>query len=340
MTIRVGILGSGNISATHARAARLTNGVETVAYWGRNAEKAASMAAEHGGAPYGHLEAFLAHRPMDAVIVGTPSGMHAEHALAAARRGLHVLVEKPLDIATARVDALIDECDRASVKLGVIFQDRTAPGLVWLRNLIASGGLGTVFLASARVKWYRPPEYYGGSRWRGTWALDGGGALMNQGIHTVDLLLWLLGDVNRVYAKTMTALHKIEVEDTAIATLSFANGAIGTLEATTSVYPGWPRRVEITGTKGTVVVENDAIVSVELTTPPTEPPPNVTGNANASSSSPIVSDVRGHQRVIEDFARAIEGNTTPLCDGRDGRRSVALVEAAYRSARTGEAETP
>jgi len=336
MTVRVGIVGGGNISDTHARAARETPGVELAAFWARDPEKARRMAAGYGGTAFQNLEDMLAHRSLDIVVVGTPSGLHAEHARAAARRGLHVLVEKPLDITTERIDALIDECDRARVKLGVIFQDRTAPHLQWLKQLIAQGALGKPILVSARVKWYRPPVYYAGSRWRGTWALDGGGALMNQGIHSVDLLLWLLGDVERVYATTRTALHAIETEDTAVACLEFAGGAVGTLDVTTAAFPGFPRRVELTGSEGTIVVERDHIVSVELRTPRAPPPPDE-GEANASATSPMVSDARGHRRVLEDFVSAIRTGAAPLCDGRDGRRSVELAQAVYRSARTGAA---
>ena len=333
MTFHVGILGAGNISETHARAARDLPGVEVVAHWGRDRAKALRMAREYGGMAYEDLENFLRHRPMDMVVVGTPSGLHAEHAGAAARHGMHVLVEMPLDVTVERIDALIDACDRAGVKLGVIFQDRTAPDLVWLKRVVAEGRLGKVFLASARVKWYRPPEYYAGSRWRGTWALDGGGAVMNQGIHTVDLLLWLLGDVDQVYASTRTALHSIEVEDTAVACLEFAGGAIGTFEASTSAFPGFPRRLELTGAEGTVVVEGDRVVSVQLRTAAEAPPPSEE-STNPSATSPVVSDVRGHRRVLEHFLSAIRTGATPLCDGREGRRSVALVQAMYASARS------
>ena len=338
-TVRIGLIGCGNISDTHARAAGEVADVELVAYWGggRNPAKAQALAQRYGGDAYSELDAFLAHRPMDAVVVGTPSGLHAEHAQAAARQGLHVLVEKPLDITTARVDALIGACDRAGVKLGVIYQDRAAPDLIWLKQVISRGGLGRPIVASAGVRWYRPPEYYAGSRWRGTWGLDGGGALMNQGIHTVDLLLWLLGDVDRVYATTRTALHTIAVEDTAVACLEFAGGAVATLEATTAAYPGLPRRVELTGSEGTIVVERDRVVSVELRTPVERPPHDGEPAVNASASSPVVADPRGHARVLRDFVTAIRSGAAPLCDGREGRRSVALVEAMYRSARTGAA---
>jgi len=335
VTLRIGILGGGNISGTHARAVRETPGVELVACWGRDPEKTAQMAARYGATAYRDLDRFLGHRPMELVLVGTPSGLHAEHARAAARRGLHVLVEKPLDITTQRIDTLIEECDRAGVRLGVIFQDRAAPDLVWLKQLVAGGALGTVFLASARVKWHRPPQYYAGSDWRGTWALDGGGALANQAIHSLDLLLWLLGDVERVYAATRTAVHAIEVEDTAVAVLEFVGGAVATVAAATSAFPGLPRRVEITGSEGTVIVEQDRVVSVQLRTPVPGPPLQEDGDANASATSPVVADVRGHRRVLEDFLSAVRTGAPPLCDGRDGRRSVELVEAMYRSARLG-----
>lgn len=312
--MRVGILGAGGISETHARAARAIDGVEIVAVHGANRDKAAALAASTGAAVYDDLAAFLAH-PMDIVAIGSPSGVHAEQAMAAVRRGLHVLVEKPLDITTARIDALIEEADRAGVKVGVCFQDRLTPDLVEMKAAIDAGRLGTPVFASGRVKWFRPPEYYGESRWRGTWRLDGGGVLMNQAIHTIDTLLWMCGPVARVSGHVATRLHQIEVEDTAAAVLEFASGAFGVLEASTAACPGLPRRIEVTGTKGTLVHEQDARPAA-------------------------VADATGHQRVFEDFLAAIETNGTPACDAREGRRSVALIEAIYKSARTGGSVTP
>jgi UDP-N-acetyl-2-amino-2-deoxyglucuronate dehydrogenase len=304
---------------------------------GENRARTEQLAQRFGARAYGELEAFFGHPGLDMVLIGSPSGRHVEQALAALHHGLHVLVEKPLDVTTERIDALIEALDRAAVKLGVFFQDRTAPDVAWLKRLVSSGGLGTPILASAGVKWYRPPEYYDESRWRGTWALDGGGALMNQGIHTVDLLLWLLGGVHSVCARTRTALHDIEVEDTAVACLEFDSGAVGTLEAATSAYPGFARRLELTGTEGTVVLERDRITVCELRTPPSEPAPGGGGNRNANATSATVSDASGHRRVIADFLHALETGGAPLCDAREGRRSVELVEAIYRSARVGSA---
>jgi UDP-N-acetyl-2-amino-2-deoxyglucuronate dehydrogenase len=334
MTFRVGILGGGNISGTHAQAAREIPGVEVVAVWGRNAGKAAALGGEVGALAYGDLDEFLGH-PMDAVLIGSPPGVHAEHARAAAERGLHVLVEKPLEISSERIDGLLEVCDRAKVKIGVFFQDRTAPEIAWLKRMVDAGGIGRPLLFSARVKWYREPGYYSGSRWRGTRALDGGGALMAQGSHTLDLLLWLLGDPASVYARTATLLHDIEVEDTVVACLEFPSGVVGTFEATTAAYPGYPRRVELTGTEGTVVLESDRIISADLRFPATEPIPREAADDSPRANTPLISDRRGHRRVIEDFIRAIHSDTAPLCDGRDARRSVAVAEAIYESARTG-----
>src|SRR5947208_615718 len=250
---------------------------------------------------------------MDLVIIGSPSALHAEQGIAAARRGLHVLTEKPVDVTTAQADALIEECEKAKVKLGVCFQDRVTPDIVRLKQLIDAGRVGKPIVCSGYVKWYRPPDYYANSRWRGTRTLDGGGALMNQGVHTVDLLLWLMGDVERVFARTLTALHEIEVEDTVVATLEFRNGAVGTIEAGTSIYPGYERRVEVNGSEGTIVLEHDRIVRADLRTPDPALVIQSESNTNASASSPIVSDVSGHRRLIEDFVRAIDSGVRPIC---------------------------
>jgi predicted dehydrogenase len=249
-----------------------------------------------------------------------------------------VLVEKPLDVTTAKVDAVIAEAGRADVKVGVFFQDRLRPDVAAMKTLIDAGRLGKPVFASGRVKWYRPPEYYGTSRWRGTCALDGGGALMNQGIHTVDLLQWLFGPVAEVCARTATRIHSIEAEDTAAAVLQFKSGALGVIEATTSVFPGYARRVELTGADGTLILEGDRLVAADLrhgvevgTASPTD---------LESTASPVVSDCTPHQRVFEDFIRAIETNGTPACDAREARHSVAIVEAVYRSARQGGFQQP
>ena len=337
MILHLGILGGGNISQTHMRAAREIDGVKIAAVYGQNADKARRLADSAGATVYTHLEAFFSHRPMDAVLIGSPSGLHAEHGIAAARHGLHVLVEKPIDITTERADALIAACEIAHVKLGVFFQDRASSDIRNLQRVIDDGILGKPILMSASVRWYRPPEYYKNSRWRGTWALDGGGALMNQGIHTVDLLLWLFGDVSSVWARALTSLHEIEVEDTVAASLEFSSGAIGNLEAATSAYPGFSRRIEMTWSQGTVVLENDRIRSANLRKPIEGFRVEQSEAEDERAASPVVSDTRGHRAIIEDFIRAIVSDGVPLCDGYEARRSVQLVNAIYESSRTGVA---
>lgn len=328
MVLHLGIIGGGNISQTHARAACQVAGLNIAAVYGTNAENVAHLAAEHGAVAFSDFQEFLAHQPMDFVAIGSPSGLHAEQGIAAARRGLHVLCEKPLDINVAHADALIAAAKDAGVKLGVFFQDRFKPDLQRVKQWIDDGLLGKAILADARVKWFRPQEYYADSRWRGTLRLDGGGALINQAIHTADLLLWLFGDVVAVQGVRKTALHEIEAEDTLVATLEFANGAVGTLQATTSVYPGYPRRVELTGSEGTIIVEHDRLVAADLRSPPSDCR-GVGGDQNSSATSAAVSDVRGHQAVLEDFVRAIQTDAAPRCSGTEARRSVALVEAIY-----------
>jgi len=332
--MRVGLIGGGNISETHARAAKAIPGVEIAAIFGTNQEKVRRLAKEYDGTPYSGFEEFLAHRPMDFVAIGSPSGLHAEQGIAAARRGLHVLTEKPLDISVRAADALITAAADAKVKLGVFFQDRFKADLIRVKDWVDAGVLGKPILADARVKWFRPPEYYGNSRWQGTLNLDGGGAVINQAIHTIDLLLWMFGDVARVQAQKKKALHEIEAEDTLTALLEFKNGAIGVLQAATSVYPGYPRRVELTGDQGTVIIEHDRLVAADLRKPPADAEGRG-DDKNLSASSATVSDTRGHQAAIEDFIQAIEENTTPRCSGVEGRRSLALVEAIYAACESG-----
>jgi UDP-N-acetyl-2-amino-2-deoxyglucuronate dehydrogenase len=332
MTIHVGLIGGGNISATHARAANAIPGVSVAAVYGSNPAKVARLSQEHAAQPYTDFEAFLNHRPLDVVAIGSPSGLHATQGIAAAKRGLHVLTEKPIDVSTRRADELITAAETFGIKLGVIFQDRCKPDIRRMKQWINEGVLGKVLLADARVKWYRPPEYYGDSKWRGTLALDGGGALINQAVHTVDLLLWMLGNVVAVQASTANLLHKIEAEDTALALLQFESGASALLQASTAAFPGYARRLEVTGTEGTVILEQDRVIAVNLKHPREGVAASRANSDIEETSSPVVTDFQGHQAVFEDFIRAVKEDGTPMCDGREARRSLALIEEIYRAA--------
>jgi UDP-N-acetyl-2-amino-2-deoxyglucuronate dehydrogenase len=325
--MRVGLIGAGNISTTHARALEQLPAARLVAVFGPTLERAARLASTHGATAYDQLDRLLDRESLDIVIVGTPSGLHAEHGAAAARRGIHVLVEKPLAITTGGADALIEEARRAGVTLGVIFQDRLKAAIHDLKTIVERGALGRLLLARAQVPWFRPPEYYRESRWRGTWALDGGGALINQAIHTIDLLLWIGGPVTRVFGRTATRCHDIEVEDTAAAVVEFASGALGTIEATTCASPGRPRRLEIAGAEGTAILDGDQLATGAGSRRIDSIPEN--------AASPVVSDVLPHREIIADFIAACRDRRPPCCDGREGRRSLAVVEAVYQSARTG-----
>jgi predicted dehydrogenase len=336
MMLHVGLIGAGNISDTHARAFLAMAGIDIAATFAPTRARAEQFAARYGGAAHDSLDTMLSQRPLDIVVIGTPSGLHAEHGIAAASRGLHVLVEKPIDVTAARADALIEAAEKSGVMLGVIFQDRLKPDVQRLKAMMEAGRLGRPILANARVKWYRPPSYYAGSRWRGTRALDGGGALINQGVHTVDLLLWLLGPVRRVFAKAITGLHAIEVEDTAVAVLEFENGAVGTLEAATSAYPGYSRQIELTGTNGTITLDGDLLAAIDLQDVRDDEQATSPAARTASAASPVVADTSAHKRVFEDFVRAITEHGAPCCDGRSGRQSAALIDAIYESARTGQ----
>jgi predicted dehydrogenase len=338
--VKVGILGGGNISDTHARAARAIPGVEIAAVYGANRDKAQRLVDLYGGVRYDDLDQFFSHRPLDIVAIGSPSGRHAAEAIAAIQRGLHVLSEKPLDVTTAKVDSVIEAADRGGVKVGVFFQDRLKPDIAAMKSLIVSGRLGNPIFASGRVRWFRPAEYYATSKWRGTWALDGGGALMNQAVHTVDLLQWFFGPVKQVAARTATRLHRIEVEDTAAAVLEFENGALGIIEATTSSYPGYARRLDVSGSEGTLILDGDRLIATDLKNAAghgpaaaKEPPPENVASATVSDSVP-------HQRVFEDFIQAIRNGSTPACDARQARPSVAIIQAIYRSAKSGKFENP
>jgi UDP-N-acetyl-2-amino-2-deoxyglucuronate dehydrogenase len=337
MRLRVGFTGGGGITETHARATRGCPDLEIVAFCGTHPEKIEALVTEYGGQAFERIEDMLARGRLDFVVIGSPSGLHAEQGLAAVAEGVHVLVEKPIDVTTERADVLVAAAEQENVRLGVLFQDRLKPGLARLKDAVECGVVGRPLLASARVKWHRPPEYYADSRWRGTLALDGGAALINQGIHTVDLLLWLLGEVVSVRSLTRTSLHPIEGEDIALALLEFRSGAVATLEATTCAFPGYPRRVEITGTDGTVTVEGDDVVAAELRTPRPELVAS-SRTAPSGASSPRLASADDHRRVLEDFARAIRDGTPPVCDGPEGRRSLAVVEAVYAAAKAGGQE--
>ena len=337
--IGIGILGCGNVAKVHAEAIRRVPELKLVSVCSRSRESAERLAGVYAVPVFTDLEEFFADTSLEAVTICTPSGTHSELGCAAALLGKHLVVEKPIDVTLDKADALIEACARAGVQLGVSLQSRFLDAPRLLKETIDAGRLGRPILASAYVKWYRAPEYYASAAWRGTLALDGGGALINQAIHTVDLLRWIAGPVTQVSALADRLLHpQIEGEDTVVAALRFQTGAIGVIEAGTSVFPGFKRRIELSGTEGSVSLEGDNITTWALRDGSANPS-SAAGEVSDGSANPMAIDCEGHRRVMEDFARALQENRPPRVDGHEGRKSLELVLAIYRSAREGTTVT-
>lgn len=336
--IGFGIVGAGLVARVHARAIAETSGARLVAVCRANASRANEAAAELGVPCEPSQEALLERPDIDAVCLCTPSGQHAEQCLAAARASKHVLVEKPMALDLADADAMIAACRDAGVRLGVALQRRTDFACRALHDAIRAGELGRLVLGIATVPYYRPQSYYASAAWRGTWSLDGGGALMNQGIHIVDLLLWLMGGEAEVVGATGGAVeHEIEVEDCVAAALRFSSGALGTLVATTAAAPGFPPRVEIYGSQGGAQIEGDTVIRWEGEAPPIRPRElaPLAAEPAGSGASPAGIGTRGHTLLVQDFVAAIHEGRDPLVHGVEGRRALSLVLAIYEAAGLG-----
>jgi UDP-N-acetyl-2-amino-2-deoxyglucuronate dehydrogenase len=336
-----GIVGTGVIAVTHAQAIAAIPGATLVAVADLLPGRAGAFADAHGCAAEPDLAALLARDDIDVVSVCVPSGRHAEVGVPIAAAGKHLVVEKPIDVTLAAADRLIEAVRAAGVAMTVISQHRFDPGLIELRRLVDEGALGRLILGEAATKWYRSQGYYDSANWRGTWALDGG-ALMNQGIHYADLLRWIMGPVTEVTAVSATEDHQIEVEDVSLALLRFASGAVGTIVASTAVFPGFAQRLEITGTSGTVVVE-DGLVSYEGLRDGVADP-GLRGHRAATGASPADAasnaadlGISSHIAQLTDLLAAVDEKRDPLVTGADGRRTLELIRAVYESAREGRA---
>jgi predicted dehydrogenase len=334
-----GIVGVGMIADYHARAISETVGGRLVGVVGRDAAKTKAFAEKHAVAlATTRMEDLVARPDIHVICVATPSGAHLEPALAAIRAGKHVVIEKPLEITTARADALLDAARAAGVTVAPIFQSRFGEGARRVKAAIDAGRLGRLVLASAYVKWYRKPEYYTG--WKGTLKLDGGGAVINQSIHGLDLLQWFAGLPEEVFAWKTRRVHTgIEAEDTASATLRFPGGALGSIEATTAAFPGWQRRIEICGENGSIALEDDKITRWDFRTP--EPGDDkvvsavADGALGSGASAPNAISHQGHLRQIQNLIDSLTKGVPLAIDGADARKAVALVCALYQSAETG-----
>jgi UDP-N-acetyl-2-amino-2-deoxyglucuronate dehydrogenase len=329
-----GIVGTGVIAAMHAAAIARLPGAWLSAITDVDAAATAAFAARFGAVAEPSLDALLTRDDVDVVCVCVPSGLHAEIGTRAARAGKHLVVEKPIDVSLEAADRLIAAARQAGVALTVISQHRFDPGLVELKQLISGGALGRLVLGEASTKWFRAQGYYDSAAWRGTWAMDGG-SLMNQGVHYVDLLRWCLGPVAEITAICATQTHQIEVEDTALALVRFTSGAVGTIMSTTAAAPGFPQRLEVTGTRGTVIVADGHIVHRALDGDPAAASGDSPGAGAAADPAAI--EVAAHAAQLADLLAAIDEGREPAVGGQDGRDALEIVCAVYESARTGQA---
>lgn len=338
------IVGCGMIARFHVQALRAIPAARVAALVSRSQESAAKLIADTGlgAVPVFHSVEEAARAPgVDAVVITTPSGNHREPALVAAAAGKHVVVEKPLEITGPRCQDIIDACTRANVQLCTIFPSRFADSSRALKAAVVAGKFGRVTLGETTCKWWRSQAYYDEGGWKGTQALDGGGAMMNQAIHNVDLLLWMMGDATHVSGFTATLAHeRIEVEDTAVAAIRFKTGALGVIQATTSVHPGYPKTIAVHGDRGSAVIEQEDVLRWDFA-PPTDDDAKVKERfaakvgVSGGAADPKAISFEGHRRQLADFVDAVRANRPPAVDGREGKKAVDLICALYESARTG-----
>ena len=330
--LRFCIVGAGFIGGVHAQALAAIPEAKLTVVCSRNEEKGRAVAQPAGAVWLADYRDAVAQAEVDVVCVCTPSGTHADIAAAAAA-GKHVVVEKPLEVTLAQVDRIIAATQKAGVKLTGIFPLRFMQGPALAKQALEAGRLGRLTLAEAYIKWYRPQAYYESSDWKGTWALDGG-ALMNQAIHTLDLLNYLAGPVTSLVARTATLAHRMETEDTAVALLTFGQGALGTIEASTASWPGDTGRVELHGDQGTIALEDGRIVTWQLhDAPPGEAARMLALESKQGGGAAAATGIgyELHRRQLVDMIEAIRTDRPPAITGAEARRSVAIIRAIYQS---------
>ncbi|MCE5323280.1 Gfo/Idh/MocA family oxidoreductase [bacterium] len=331
-----GIIGAGNVAKLHAEAIGAIERCKLIGVTAIPFDAAESFAQEYNAKAYQNIDEIASDPDIDVVTLCTPSGLHAKQAITLLESGKHVIVEKPLAISIEDADKVINTADQMGVKLGVVSQRRYDPAIAAIKSAVDNGLFGRLILLNGHVHYYRKPEYYSSSDWRGTWSMDGGGALMNQGIHAVDLIRWIGGPVKSICANARTLHHDIEVEDTLVASLEFENGTLGTLQSTTCAYPGLHVRLEVLGDAGTAVIEDSDIVYWK--TKDEAPCPALSKNSSIGSGSynPMAFSAAGHIAQFKDFINAIDEDRKPAIDGVEGRRAVEIVLGAYASSRTGK----
>ena len=330
-TLKWAIIGCGVISKFHCDALAIIDNAELVAVCDIIPEKAKIRADEYGAKYiYTNYKELLSNPEIDVVSICTPSGIHGEMCKAAADAGKNIMCEKPMEITAEKMNDIIEHIEKCGVKMGCVFQRRCDSKFMVVKEALDSGRFGKVILADAYLKYFRSQEYYDSGDWRATWELDGGGALMNQGVHGIDLLMWLAGDVESVFARCETQVKNIVVEDTAIASLKFKNGAIGNIEGTTSVYPAQDTRLEIHCEKGSIIVSDTGILQWFIEGSD-EVAPTIDIPKFQMKDDPTKLPETCHVEPLRDMANAVVNNTKPAVTPREARKAVDLILAIYQS---------
>lgn len=328
---KFGIIGTGSIAATHAQCINEIENTTLVAMSASSPSRAQNAEKIFKVPVYHDYKVMMDKNDLDVVCICTQSGNHLGPSIQAAKHGIHILCEKPLETTVEKSKQMIDACKSHNVLLACVFQNRFNADVLELKHAINQGWLGKLLMGNASVNWYRPESYYSTSPWRGTINGDGGAALINQGIHTIDLLLMLMGDAKSVYGNVKTLVHNIEGEDTANAIVNFKNGAIGTVSGGTSLYPGNPERLEIYGEKGNVILEGGSIVTWQVKDH--EYKATNKGAIISGASNPTAIGHGLHKLQIIDMIQAIQNSRKPLVNGEEGLKSVALISAIYASSK-------
>ncbi|MUH36726.1 gfo/Idh/MocA family oxidoreductase [Zobellia amurskyensis] len=330
--IGVGIIGTGSIVHTYVKCLSEMEGVRIVGLCTKSKDRVEQVKAEFGLPVYSDYDSFLALPEIDLVCICNESGKHSEAIQAAAMARKHILSEKPLEVTTEKIDGLIALCKEQKVLLGCVLQNRCSTDYRRVEEAVKSGKLGKLLMGNASINWYRSEAYYSKSNWRGTIKLDGGAAFINQGIHTVDLLMNLMGAAASVFANVQTRVHKIEGEDVGAVLVNYENGAIGTITAGTALFPGYPERVEVYGEKGSIIMEGGKIIAWNIKG---EDSPELTSEEQGSGAAdPTAIGHQNHKIVLQDMVEAIRNNRKSMVDGAEARKSVALINAIYESSRT------
>ena len=335
--VKFGIIGTGvggNFCAEALSMIMDTGIAKLVAVTSRREERAKEFASKWNlNLWYTDYVEMLEKAPIDAVIISVPHNLHYSMAMDAIKAGKHTLVDKPMAINLKEADEMINEAKKRNVKLGVNLQSRFDPTFRKVKEAVEEGRFGRLILGDAYVKWFRTQEYYDNSPWRGRWATEGGGALINQAVHTIDLLLWIMGPPKYLWAQIDTVAHKIEVEDLAVAAIRFENGALGVIEGSTATYPGLPTQLEIHGTKGTAIIEGEVLKRWSVVGEK-EIIVEKAKEGLQSWARPELVPATNHASLIRDFAEAILNDREPFVNGVEGRRSLEIIMAIYKSGRS------